>query len=1185
MKPTIGISGIRFPKQIIDALSHDRLVVFAGAGVSAAAPACLPGFGALAKAIARGSGEGIGDDEPEDQFLGRLHHRGQRVHERAKEEILSRNSRPTALHRSLLQLFGEQSAVRLVTTNFDTLFEDAAEKLFETAPAIYSAPALPLGSEFSGIIHVHGSTEHEQDMVLTDSDFGRAYLTEGWARRFLVEMFRSYSILFVGYSHNDTVMRYLARALPTETRRFALTPESEVDRWRIFNISAIAYSMPGDDDHRALNEGISGLVTHVSRGVFDWQRDIHEIASRPPPPDEETSDLIFETLSEPARIHFFTDAAHHSEWIDWLDDHGLLSDLFETGSGLLKDVDLRLANWLADRFAFVHPVDLMNFLSKHSLHLHPSFWHILANKVGLEQEETLPRDTLSRWVSLLLASAPSLSQYPWTSSTLSHLGERCADANLPDSLIEIFTQMVSIDLTVRSLLPFMRAEGLDDSLALLPTVETGVDHLGLSDLWTKKLKPRIDELAETLLEVTVQALEAQHRTLVAWQSDDSLWDAASSGRSAIEPHGQDDFPEPTDAVIDIARDCLEYLASERPVVALHWCEILVRKNAHLLRRLAVHTLPRRNDLSADEKAEWLIAKVGLHNLSTRHETFQAMRSIYPETTPSVRRKIIDAIRSSEWPVDDDEEREQLTAYTQFNWGNWLLKSDPECELLGQLLANVNAKYPDFQVWDHPDFNVYTTSAGPVPIQSPWSASELKARSAGEWIDDLISFQGDGPFRADRDGLLAEIEEVATQDAGWGFELAAGLAASGYWETDIWLPLMRAWSRELAVEQHREVLAWISQWKLYSQHTRDVSNFLCFLVRRDGPSYSADLLPESNGLAGKIWDYVTQNPLPVNPGNRLFQAVNHPAGSLAQFWLSSLEISMKQQDSFVGSLSHEYEAALSGIASEESLAGQLGKAILARQLAFILAADEEWAKRNLVSFFTSESISDRQAVWHGFLYGRPGPQVAEIMKSPFLSALPSIGEIFSEDSDLRRQFVRFYASMAVYFVDDPIDDWIPALLGSVRPDDKEEFAWAMGDILASAEDVRRREWWDRWIRRYWENRLLGIPFPLETVEIQAMIGWLPKIGALFPEAMELAVRMEPAPFENSFIIHQLYQGDWWSMYPDATAKLVIWIAETNSPSWTWHEGKELITELLKCDLHEDLKDRLKEIPARLGWRAG
>jgi hypothetical protein len=60
-----------------------------------------------------------------------------------------------------------------------------------------------------------GLTAH-QDIVLTDSDFGRAYLTEGWARRFLVDLFRHFTVLFVGYSHSDTVMHYLARALPEQ---------------------------------------------------------------------------------------------------------------------------------------------------------------------------------------------------------------------------------------------------------------------------------------------------------------------------------------------------------------------------------------------------------------------------------------------------------------------------------------------------------------------------------------------------------------------------------------------------------------------------------------------------------------------------------------------------------------------------------------------------------------------------------------------------------------------------------------------------------------------------------------------------------------------------------------------------------------------------------------------------------
>ena len=95
-------------------------------------------------------------------------------------------------------------------------------------------------------------------MVLTDQDFGRAYLTEGWARRFLIELFRQFTVLFVGYGHNDTVMNYLARALPESeaNKRFALTGESAPDlqHWRVLGIEPIVYPQANERDHSRLHD-------------------------------------------------------------------------------------------------------------------------------------------------------------------------------------------------------------------------------------------------------------------------------------------------------------------------------------------------------------------------------------------------------------------------------------------------------------------------------------------------------------------------------------------------------------------------------------------------------------------------------------------------------------------------------------------------------------------------------------------------------------------------------------------------------------------------------------------------------------------------------------------------------------------------------------------------------------------
>ena len=221
------IAGIDFPGALLNALRDGELVVFAGAGVSMGEPACLPSFKNLAKTIAKGTGKTLHCRDPIDRFLGELQHEGVKVHERAAE-ILSRNGlEPTELHRNLLRLYPDAGPVHVVTTNFDLLFEQATEEVFGSVPEGFRAPALPLGRQFNGIVHLHGAVSTPSEMVITDEDFGRAYMTEGWAARFLVELFSNFTILFVGYSYDDTIMSYLTRALPPweteEGQRFALT--------------------------------------------------------------------------------------------------------------------------------------------------------------------------------------------------------------------------------------------------------------------------------------------------------------------------------------------------------------------------------------------------------------------------------------------------------------------------------------------------------------------------------------------------------------------------------------------------------------------------------------------------------------------------------------------------------------------------------------------------------------------------------------------------------------------------------------------------------------------------------------------------------------------------------------------------------------------------------------------------
>ena len=76
------------------------------------------------------------------------------------------------------------------------------------------APALPPAKPETsrGLTYLHGKlgcSPDDRGLVLTMADFGTAYMLEGWARRFVVELFRDYYVVFIGYRVEDPTMRGL----------------------------------------------------------------------------------------------------------------------------------------------------------------------------------------------------------------------------------------------------------------------------------------------------------------------------------------------------------------------------------------------------------------------------------------------------------------------------------------------------------------------------------------------------------------------------------------------------------------------------------------------------------------------------------------------------------------------------------------------------------------------------------------------------------------------------------------------------------------------------------------------------------------------------------------------------------------------------------------------------------------
>ena len=176
-------------------------------------------------------------------------------------------------------------------------------------------------------------------------------------------------------------------------------------------------------------------------------------------------------------------------------------------------------------------------------------------------------------------------------------------------------------------------------------------------------------------------------------------------------------------------------------------------------------------------------------------------------------------------------------------------------------------------------------------------------------------------------------------------------------------------------------------------------------------------------------------------------------------------------------------------------------------------------------------------------------------------------------------------MLEYVFSDPteiLNDWIPKFFANAGDEDRVRFGQNLSSRIKRMEDAQQRTLWDRWLRRYLENRLQGVPAPLLPGEVGAILGWIPHFKSLFPDAVELAGKLPPQQLDHSDTLYRINQGTLWETYPEAVAALVAFLDRCTLTPYVWHfEGKELIVKLLESSLANDAKRNLLEISARRG----
>lgn len=1154
------LGSIEFDDCILDALRDDRLVIFAGAGVSMGPPSNLASFWKLASDIAQGTG--LAPNEPVDRFLGQLHHRKVAVHERAAQLLSPIGSSPNALHYDLLKLFRTADRIKLVTTNFDLHFETAANDLFGSAPDVYRSPALPIGYDFSGIVHVHGVLPRVRDLVLTDSDFGRAYLTEGWARRFLVDVFRQYTVLFVGYSHDDVVMNYLARALPADSvaGRFALTDED--GSWELLDIKPIRFTKgTGADQFRELYNGVQLLAERTTRGALDWQSRLTELGSRAPPTDEEAISEVEQALREVHTTGFLLNVARDPEWLRWLNGRKHLDALF--GSVDLSERELLFVWWLSEHFAIEHPDDVFEIVVTHGLQMSPKLWWSIGRELGVMKEKPLVETALKRWVSILIASAPHQADH----HVFMWLAERCAEQGYFELTLKAFIAMSKHRLLVKPGFTWPDVDSAE-SRRLNAECQLHADHWSLNEVWTKHLKPHQAKIAQPLLSVALRHLEDIYDELTAWDKASREWDPVSYGRSAIELHEQDQYPDAVDVLIDVARDTLEWHATYSPKLLGAWIERLVISDVPLLRRLSIHAVTIHPELSPDERLKWLLDRIGLHEVSEHHEVHRAVALSYAVAADSVRKSVVEAVLAHTAPAYEDWSAEKRTARTHFNWLSWLLQSKPDCTFADTALTPIKLQYSEWQPSDHPDLTHWVGSGHWVGSESPWSIEQLLTCELLEKLDDMQSFQGnrfDGPSR---EGLLANVREACKQKPSWAYTLAQGLAERELWGSDLWPALIRGLQEsDLVADEWHELLVLAAKPALQAAHAYDISNLLYSLVRDGGKPFALDLLEQANNIALPVWKVLEVTSQDEVMDDWLSRAINRPAGVIVEFWINGLSLLMQGKTGSERVMPENYRQWFTQVVQDSTVNGGMGRCLIASQTAFLFGLDETWTRQHVVPLFSEPDPQKFTQAWDGFLtWGRLYPELADALMPAFVAA---IQRLVTDLGDRRHKFTELFTALAVFHTSDPTQHLLPALFQHGSLDDRISFGSHLGYFLRQMESATKQQLWNRWLHRYWQDRLQGVLAALDEAEVRKMLEWLPHLDNAFPDAVTLAVRFPTMRIEHSGVLYELNKSDLVTRFPIESAELLIYFAKC---SVGYH-----VADLAK------LSARLSPIPAHVRSR--
>ncbi|MEX2374986.1 MAG: SIR2 family protein [Dehalococcoidia bacterium] len=1130
-----------FPYAVVDAAMRGNLVVFAGAGVSR--DAGLPDFQGLVSDVhdLLAIPADVGDKSP-DRQLGDLERAGHDVRSIVCSILGEIDAHPGGWHQAIVGLARGREFVRVVTTNYDDLLAQAAARAHGGRPTTFEAPALPLGRDFRGVVHLHGRLDEPSGIVATDADFSRAYLTDGWARRFLVDLFSTDDlvVLFVGYSHNDTIIDYLARGLPIGgAKRFALQPSTITDEdqlaWLQRAIKVISYSRQEGGSHAngKLALGALGTITTASHLGHEERVKQAAEAGLPALTAEERSYLTFVVHSREL-VGKFRQHMPIDGWLDWIADTGVLGWIFRGRDPLLPGL-LEIADWLSGRIgeAPTKVLHRLATLSRSEGSMNPDLWRRLVWHVSrLGHKGQLDGDVLAHWVAYLIATAPP--------------SPRPLDELLRAFALPANTEPTLAVLDVALNVEFRPAPGiswLNPAEESLPHYELDLvgDEYQVRSFVEERLRPHLSDLAEDVLRIGTAKVVTATRRLRLGSGAAPGYDALNLRRSSIPPHEQN-HGGGVQVLLDLLVEAAETVQASRDVA-----RELAATDLVLLRRLAVHLVAIDPNRTSDEKLEFLLDE-GLFDIGPgKYETFELIAAAFAEAGRDVTSRLWShAVKTLSSDEDD--------TYELYNLAVWINRVDEMFDAAREYKAAAEEQH-GWAPRDHLDFNIYLSSGRGVEESEP---QPLLDTTPTDVVTQEQALRGAEP-NEEYQGLLRRVAATIVADPQMAAGLAARLAEEEDWESPLWKVVAERLQAGFGANLWMEVLIAVSAHPSPGHLMWDIVHSLTERLEALDESSDVAWVREALGIVLDIWARNSVDDGDVAASEDVMHlALNRWEGMVGGLVVHAVNV-LRQRDELMCKAA--LDPFIDVLEADPSGGQRLALANVFRNASFVMYHCPVEATR-LLRLADWASSSAREA-WSGLAFARWSTATAEAIAPFWDGTLTNWSEL---NPDVRRALANRLASVCLRAdltgtFGQPLElltQWV-----AIAEDEAvTTFTHTLYASLGDAPAEVKSDLWDAWVRQYVLRRVEGLPRQLATGEGRALIGLVLGFPSRLGEVIEAMEQNLPADACREAVYYGLGEK-LAEAEPDEAARLLLLLlrAETNDEYFDRDSAGKIAESLL------------------------